>query len=151
MTITAKVAVALLRAGERVQIAAGDPLPELSADEARDLLDAGALNIDTLKAGFASQSDATRAGAGFPGTNTTRPGPAVASVEGGVDSTPPGDVVTGDGTGESLPEIAAEHYAPGASALDTSPARPDESVPELVREQPAPAARKRTKAQGDQE
>lgn len=145
MSITAKVVVQLLRAGAPVQIAAGDPLPELNADEVRDLLDAGALNIETLEVSFASQADATRAGAGLPGTNTTRPGPAVASVEGGVDSTPPGAVVTGDGTGESLPEIAAEHYAPGATALDTSPARPDESVPELAREPEsaaAPTARK---------
>lgn len=43
MTMTANVAVQLLREGTRVQIAAGEPLPELSADEARDLLDAGAL------------------------------------------------------------------------------------------------------------
>jgi hypothetical protein len=43
MSMTANVAVQLLREGARVVIAPGEPLPELTDDEARDLRAAGAL------------------------------------------------------------------------------------------------------------
>lgn len=143
MSLTAKVAVQLLRDGARVVIAAGEPLPDLSAIEARDLVAAGALAYPPTEFSSSSDPEEARAGAGNPGTNT--PGEAVA--EGGVDSTPSGAVITGDGSGEPLPELPPTAYAPDAVQLDTSPARPDESVPELAREtEPAAAAARKPRS-----
>lgn len=124
MSLTAKVAVQLLRDGARVVIAAGEPLPDLSAIEARDLVAAGALAYPPTEFSSSSDPEEARAGAGNPGTNTLRLGPAVASVEGGAASVPP-----------------------DAVQLDTSPARPDESVPELAREtEPAAAAARKPRS-----
>ncbi|HRD34036.1 MAG TPA: hypothetical protein PLR02_07250 [Rhodocyclaceae bacterium] len=106
MSITAKVAVQLLREDARLVFAPGEPLPELTAAEERDLIAAGVLEYPPTEFSSSSEPEEARAGAGNPGTS--------ASAE---------------------------------PALDTSPARPDESVPELAREtEPAAAAARKPRS-----
>lgn len=125
----AKVRVLLEIDGARVEIPAGDPIPAqwLSAGDAAELLRLGAIeSIDGAQSPGAAGGDNT-------GTNTSESGALI--EESAAEA------------GEPLPELPAEAYAPDAVPLDTSPARPDEPVPELVREtQPVAATARKPRS-----
>lgn len=125
----AKVRVLLEIDGARVEIPAGDPIPAqwLSAGDAAELERLGAIeSIDGAQSSGAAGGDNT-------GTNTSEGG---ALLEESVAE-----------AGEPLPELPPEAYAPDAVPLDTSPARPDEPVPELAREtQPVAATARKPRS-----
>lgn len=129
----AKVRLLLEIDGARVEIPAGDTLHAqwLSAGDAAELLRMGAIeSIDGAQSPGAAGGDNT-------GTNTSEGGNAL----------PPVAMAAGGEAGEPLPELPPEAYALDAVPLDTSPARPDESVPELAREtQPVAATARKSRS-----
>lgn len=141
----AKVRVLLEIDGARVEIPAGDPIPAqwLSAGDAAELVRLGAIeSIDGAQSPGAAGGDNT-------GTNTSESGssaPPVAMAAGGEA----GGALLEESVAEFgalLPDVPVDSYPLDAVPLDTSPARPDEPVPELAREtQPVAATARKPRS-----